>query len=52
MVTVLARAEAHGLLEGFPNLVAYLQRGRARPAWQRAYQAQHEAFLRTRVEPS
>jgi len=45
MVTVLARAEACGLLEGFPTLAAYLERGRARPAYQRAFAAQREVFL-------
>lgn len=45
MATVLLRAEALGLLDDFPTLAAYLARGRARPAWQRAFAAQRAVFL-------
>ena len=39
MVMVLRRADAR-LLENFPNLHAYVERGKARPAYQRAFAAQ------------
>lgn len=41
MVLVLRRIEGDGILEKFPNLCAYVARGEARPAYQRAYAAQH-----------
>jgi glutathione S-transferase len=40
MVSVLLRARASGLLDEFPNLAAYVARGEARPAYQRAFAAQ------------
>ena len=40
MVSVLLRVRASGLLEEFPNLAAYVARGEARPAYQRAFAAQ------------
>ena len=40
MVMVLYRAEEFSIPEEFPNLARYLQRGKARPAFQRAYAAQ------------
>ncbi len=40
MVSVLLRARSSGLLEEFPNLAAYVARGEARPAYQRAFAAQ------------
>jgi glutathione S-transferase len=40
MVSVLLRARSSGLLDEFPNLAAYLARGEARPAYQRAFDAQ------------
>ena len=40
MVSVLLRLKWSGLLDGFPNLAAYLARGEARPAYQRAFAAQ------------
>jgi glutathione S-transferase len=45
MVMVLRRAEGTALLERFPNLVAYIERGEARPAYQRAFAAQRAVFL-------
>src|SRR6266576_4037964 len=36
MVSVLLRLKASGMLNEFPNLAAYLARGEARPAYQRA----------------
>ncbi|MBX3476098.1 MAG: glutathione S-transferase family protein [Brevundimonas sp.] len=44
MINVLMRAESSGLMEAFPNLTAYLARGRARPAFQRAFAAQKAVF--------
>jgi len=40
MVSVLLRMRASGLLDEFPNLAAYVARGEARPAYQRAFDAQ------------
>jgi glutathione S-transferase len=40
MVSVLLRLRASGLLDTFPNLAAYVARGEARPAYQRAFEAQ------------
>lgn len=44
MVTVLRRAQAQGLLEGYPSLAAYVARAEARPAYQRAFAAQLAVF--------
>jgi glutathione S-transferase len=44
MVTVLRRMETSGLLEEFPNLRAYIARGEARPAYQRAFGDQLAVF--------
>lgn len=44
MVMVLRRAEDTGLLEEFPSLRAYVARGKARPAYQRAFAAQWAVF--------
>ena len=40
MVSVLLRSRPSGLLDEFPNLAAYVERGEARPAYQRAFAAQ------------
>jgi glutathione S-transferase len=40
MVSVLLRLRASGLLDEFPKLAAYVARGEARPAYQRAFTAQ------------
>jgi glutathione S-transferase len=40
MVSVLLRARPSGLLDEYPNLAAYVARGEARPAYQRAFAAQ------------
>ena len=40
MVSVLLRLKPSGLLNGFPNLAAYVARGEARPAYRRAFAAQ------------
>ena len=40
MVSVLLRIRASGLLAEFANLAAYVERGEARPAYRRAFDAQ------------
>jgi len=45
MLSVLLRLQGSTLLEEHPNLRDYLARGTARPAFQRAFQAQAEVFL-------
>jgi glutathione S-transferase len=40
MVHVLLRLGSSGILDEFPNLAAYVARGQARPAYQRAFAAQ------------
>jgi glutathione S-transferase len=44
MVTVLRRLDGSGEVEKFPNLAAYVARGEARPAYQRAFAAQLAVF--------
>jgi len=44
MVTVLRRLHGSGVLEKYPNLSAYVARGEARPAYQRAFDAQLAVF--------
>lgn len=44
MVTVLRRLGGSGLVEEFPNLAAYVARGEARPAYQRAFEDQLAVF--------
>ena len=44
MVSVLLRLRPSGLLDEFPSLAAYVARGEARPAYQRAYAAQKADF--------
>ncbi|KAA3514376.1 glutathione S-transferase family protein [Agrobacterium rosae] len=44
MVTVLMRAKAGGFLREYPNLAAYVERGEARQAYQRAFAAQLAVF--------
>jgi glutathione S-transferase len=44
MVTVLRRLDGVAILEDFPNLAAYVARGEARPAYERAFQAQLAVF--------
>jgi glutathione S-transferase len=40
MVAVLLRLRMSGMLDGYPNLSAYVTRGEARPAYKRAFAAQ------------
>jgi glutathione S-transferase len=44
MVHVLQRLKPSGLLDGYPNLAAYVARGEARPAYKRAFDAQLAVF--------
>ena len=44
MVSVLYRLGASGILDAYPNLAAYVARGQARPAHQRAFAAQLAVF--------
>jgi glutathione S-transferase len=44
MVTVLHRSESSGILAEYPNLLAYLARGQARPAYKRAFADQLAVF--------
>jgi glutathione S-transferase len=44
MVMVLRRLGGSGLLEQHPNLCAYIARGKARPAFKRAFEAQLAVF--------
>lgn len=48
MVTVLRRLEGTGILERYSNLAAYMARGTARPAYQRAFAAQFAVFEQSR----
>jgi glutathione S-transferase len=47
MVTVLRRLPGSGLVEEFSNLAAYVARAEARPAYQRAFEAQWAVFTGT-----
>lgn len=44
MVTVLRRLQSSGILNAYSNLAAYLARAEARPAYQRAFEAQRAVF--------
>ena len=44
MVQVLRRLVGSGLLDAYPNLSAYVDRGEARPAFKRAFDAQLAVF--------
>jgi glutathione S-transferase len=44
MVSVLLRAKPSGILDDYPSLSAYVARGEARPAYQRAFAAQLAVF--------
>jgi len=45
MINVLRRPTALVLLDDFPSLAAYVARGEARPAFKRAFDAQHAVFI-------
>jgi glutathione S-transferase len=44
MVQVLRRLSGSDILDGYPNLAAYIARGEARPAFKRAFDAQLAVF--------
>ena len=44
MVAVLLRLKPSGMLDEYPNLSAYVARGKARPAYKRAFDAQLAVF--------
>jgi glutathione S-transferase len=44
MVSVLLRSRSSGILDEYPNISAYVARGEARPAYQRAFAAQLAVF--------
>jgi len=44
-IDVLRRLEGSGLLEGFPNVAAYVARGEGRPAFSRALASQRADYL-------
>lgn len=44
MILVLRRLDGSGLVDEYPNLAAYVARGVARPAYQRAFDAQAAVF--------
>jgi glutathione S-transferase len=48
-VTVLRRLEGADLLEKYPNLVAYIERATARPAYRRAFAAQAAVFAQSQA---
>jgi glutathione S-transferase len=48
MIGVLRRLVRSGLLDEYPNLAAYVARGEARPAFQRAFEAQLAVFTTAR----
>jgi glutathione S-transferase len=50
MVSVLLRLKSSGILDDYPNLAAYVARGEARPAYQRAFDAQLAVFERSRAD--
>jgi glutathione S-transferase len=50
MISVLLRLRTSGLLDAYPRLVAYVARGEARPAYQRAFAAQRAAFVQATLQ--
>jgi len=52
MVSVLRILDGSGLVEEFPNLAAYRDRGTARPAFRRALAAQLADFEERKTEPA
>lgn len=44
MVSVLRRLKRSGMLDEYPTLFAYVARGEARPAFERAFDAQLAVF--------
>ena len=44
MASVLLRLKSSGMLDGYPNLAAYVARSEARPAYKRAFDAQAAVY--------
>ncbi len=51
MVEVLRRLAGSNMLDEYPNLAAYVARGEARPAFERAFEAQHAVFAAASARP-
>lgn len=51
MVSVLLRLTSSVLLEAHSSLCACVARGEARPAYQRAFEAQHAVFIAASTRP-
>jgi glutathione S-transferase len=51
MVMVLRRLKRSGLMTEFPNVASYVERGEARPAFQRAFAAQLAVFKASESAP-
>ena len=49
MVHVLLRLAPSGIIEAYPSLMAYLERAKARPAYQRAFAAQLAVFKQSQA---
>ena len=45
MINVLRRPTARNMLGEFPRLATYVERGEERPAFKRAFDAQHQVFV-------
>lgn len=50
MISVLRRLHGTGLLDAWPDLAAYVARGEARPAFQRAFEAQRAVFDQSQTQ--
>lgn len=51
MVTVLRMLKGSEILADFPDISAYVERGEARPAFKRAFEAQRAVFTKTSAQP-
>ena len=49
MVTVLRRLDASGQLQAYPNILACIARGEARPAYKRAFADQLAVFTKSQA---
>ncbi|WP_046658438.1 glutathione S-transferase family protein [Lysobacter capsici] len=49
MVSVLLRLQSTGMVDEYPNLAAFVARATARPAYQRAFEAQLAVFLQAQA---
>ena len=51
MITILRRAERSGIIEEFPNVDAYVERGKARPAYHGHFRRSCDVFESTQPAP-